>query len=40
MFNTSPPYSNQAYYFLSGYDPSYTDPRGQRFYASANYAFR
>lgn len=40
MFNTSPPYSNQAYYFLSGYDPSYTDPRGRRFYASANYAFR
>jgi iron complex outermembrane receptor protein len=40
MFNESPPYSNQAYYFLSGYDPSYTDPRGRRFYASANYAFR
>jgi len=40
LFNESPPYSNQAYYFLSGYDPSYTDPRGRRFYASANYAFR
>ena len=40
MFNTAPPYSNQAYYFLSGYDPSYTDPRGRRFYASANYAFK
>ncbi|OYO30928.1 TonB-dependent receptor [Janthinobacterium sp. PC23-8] len=40
MFNTSPPYSNQAYYFLSGYDPSYTDPRGRRFYASANYSFK
>ena len=40
MFNQAPPYSNQAYYFLSGYDPSYTDPRGRRFYASANYAFR
>jgi iron complex outermembrane receptor protein len=40
MFNAAPPYSNQAYYFLSGYDPSYTDPRGRRFYASANYAFR
>jgi len=40
MFDESPPYSNQAYYFLSGYDPSYTDPRGRRFYASANYAFR
>jgi iron complex outermembrane receptor protein len=40
MFNTSPPYSNQAYFFISGYDPSYTDPRGRRFYASVNYAFR
>lgn len=40
LFDTSPPYSNQAYYFLSGYDPSYTDPRGRRFYASANYSFR
>ncbi|WP_038488714.1 TonB-dependent receptor [Janthinobacterium agaricidamnosum] len=40
LFNTSPPYSNQAYYFISGYDPSYTDPRGRRFYASANYVFK
>src|SRR5450830_101759 len=40
LFNTSPPYSNQAYFFLSGYDPSYTDPRGRRFYASANYNFK
>lgn len=40
LFNQAPPYSNQAYYFLSGYDPSYTDPRGRRIYASANYAFR
>jgi iron complex outermembrane receptor protein len=40
MFDRSPPYSNQAYHFLSGYDPTYTDPRGRRFYASVNYAFR
>ncbi|WP_296945788.1 TonB-dependent receptor [uncultured Massilia sp.] len=40
LFDRSPPYSNQAYYFLSGYDPTYTDPRGRRFYASVNYAFR
>ncbi|NRR32285.1 TonB-dependent receptor [Oxalobacteraceae bacterium] len=40
MFNAAPPYSNQAYFFLSGYDPSYTDPRGRRFYVSANYAFK
>lgn len=40
MFDRSPPFSNQAYYFLSGYDPTYTDPRGRRFFASANYAFK
>jgi iron complex outermembrane receptor protein len=40
LFNTSPPYSNQAYYFLSGYDPSYTDPRGRRLYASVSYTLR
>jgi len=40
LFDRSPPYSNQAFYFLSGYDPSYTDPRGRRFYVSASYAFR
>jgi len=40
LFNTSPPYSNQAFFFISGYDPSYTDPRGRRFYASANYSFK
>ncbi len=40
MFDRSPPYSNQAYYFISGYDPTYTDPRGRRFWGSVNYAFR
>ena len=40
LFNTSPPYSNQAFFFLSGYDPTYTDPSGRRFYASASYTFR
>ncbi|MQA40524.1 TonB-dependent receptor [Rugamonas aquatica] len=40
LFNTAPPYSNQAKFFISGYDPTYTDPRGRRFYASANYAFK
>ena len=40
LFNTSPPYSNQEFFFLSGYDPTYTDPRGRRFYASASYTFR
>ncbi|WGG51164.1 TonB-dependent receptor [Rugamonas sp. DEMB1] len=40
LFDTSPPYSNQAYHFLSGYDPSYTDPRGRRYYLAASYAFK
>ena len=29
LLNTSPPFSNQANFFISGYDPSYTDPRGR-----------
>ncbi len=40
LFNKAPPYSQQAWFFLSGYDPSYTDPRGRRYQVSANYSFR
>ena len=40
LLNTAPPFSNQSYYFLSTYDPTYTDPRGRSFYASLNYSFR
>ncbi|MCD0416508.1 TonB-dependent receptor [Rubrivivax sp. JA1024] len=40
VFDTPPPFSNQAYYFISGYDPSYTDPRGRFFYVSARYQIR
>ena len=40
LFDKAPPFSNQAYSFLSGYDPTYTDPRGRRFFASASYAFK
>ena len=40
LFDKAPPFSNQAYFFLSGYDPTYTDPRGRRFFASASYAFK
>jgi len=39
LFDTTPPFSNQAYFFISGYDPSYTDPRGRFFYASVEYKF-
>jgi iron complex outermembrane receptor protein len=40
LANTAPPYSNQSYYFLSTYDPTYTDPRGRSYYASARYSFK
>ena len=40
LANTAPPYSNQAYYFLASYDPTYTDPRGRSFFASVNYSFK
>jgi iron complex outermembrane recepter protein len=39
LVNTVPPFSNQSYYFLSTFDPTYTDPRGRSFYASLKYAF-
>ncbi|MDH0866933.1 TonB-dependent receptor [Mitsuaria sp. GD03876] len=40
LFDKAPPFSNQAYFFISGYDPSYTDPRGRFFYLSAQYRFK
>jgi iron complex outermembrane recepter protein len=39
LLNTEPPFSNQSYYFLSTFDPTYTDPRGRGFYASMKYTF-
>ncbi|MFG6439255.1 TonB-dependent receptor [Roseateles sp. LKC17W] len=40
LFDKAPPFSQQAWFFLSGYDPSYTDPRGRYGYVSAKYTFR
>jgi iron complex outermembrane receptor protein len=40
LLDTAPPYSNQSYYFLSTFDPTYTDPRGRSYYLSFNYSFR
>jgi iron complex outermembrane receptor protein len=40
LANTTPPFSNQAYYFLAGYDPTYTDPRGRSAFVSMNYSFK
>jgi iron complex outermembrane receptor protein len=40
LFDTQPPFSNQAYYFLAGYDPTYTDPRGRSYYVALQYSFK
>ena len=40
LANTAPPFSNQAYFFLATYDPSYTDPRGRSAYLNVSYTFR
>lgn len=40
LLNTDPPFSNQAYFFLAAYDPSYTDPRGRNAFVSLNYSFK
>ena len=40
LANSAPPFSNQAYYFLASYDPTYTDPRGRSYYVSAQYSFK
>ncbi|MFL6657304.1 MAG: TonB-dependent receptor [Massilia sp.] len=40
VLDTAPPFSNQAYYFLAGYDPTYTDPRGRSAFLSVNYSFK
>ncbi len=39
LADTAPPFSNQSYYFLSTYDPTYTDPRGRTLHASVLYRF-
>ncbi|MBC7942337.1 MAG: TonB-dependent receptor, partial [Chitinophagaceae bacterium] len=40
LLDTDPPFSNQSYYFLSTYDPTYTDPRGRTLFASLKYSFK
>lgn len=40
LANKAPPFSNQGYFFISTYDPSYTDPRGRAYYASATLSFK
>jgi iron complex outermembrane recepter protein len=40
LLDKDPPFSNQAWFFLAGYDPSYTDPRGRSGFVSVNYSFR
>ena len=40
LFDMAPPFSQQAWFFISGYDPSYTDPRGRFLYAGMQYKFK
>jgi iron complex outermembrane receptor protein len=40
LLDKDPPFSNQAYYFLASYDPTYTDPRGRSYYVNLQYSFR
>jgi len=39
LFNRAPPFTNQAFTFQNGYDPSYADPRGGFWYANIGYKF-
>ena len=40
LFDRNPPVSNQITSFISGFDPSYYDPRARFVYASAAYRFK
>ncbi|MBP6902741.1 MAG: TonB-dependent receptor [Burkholderiaceae bacterium] len=40
LFDKAPPFSQQAYFFLSGYDPSYTDVRGRSVGLSVSYTMK
>ena len=40
LFDRNPPASNQITSFISGFDPSYYDPRARFVYASVTYRFR
>ena len=40
LFDTAPPFTNQAYYFQASWDPTYADPRGRAAYVSMNYSFK
>jgi iron complex outermembrane receptor protein len=40
LLDKDPPFSNQSYYFLATYDPTYTDPRGRTYTASVSYRFK
>lgn len=40
LLDTDPPFSNQAFYFLASYDPTYADPRGRSFFVGIDYRFR
>jgi len=39
LFDEEPPFSNQAFFFIAGFDPTYTDPRGRSYYVGLDYKF-
>ncbi len=39
LLDEQPPFSNQAYFFLAGFDPTYTDPRGRSYYVGLDFKF-
>jgi len=39
LLDEEPPFSNQAYFFIAGYDPTYTDPRGRSYYVGLDWKF-
>ena len=40
LFDTNPPVTNQIGTFISGFDPSYYDPRARFVYGSVTYSFK
>ncbi len=40
MLDNTQQFSQQAWFFVSGYNPSYTDPRGRFAYVSLRYTIQ
>ncbi len=40
LLDKDPPYTNQAKYFQTSWDPTYADPRGRSYYVNLQYKFK